>query len=719
MFKKISLLLVVILIPAVMFASGGTITRDSRTYQDIKSLVDDGVITKPLTKESLSRDEAVEYINNGVHNMLAANTQEVSSASDAALMGQIDKLYNLVKAYMTDMMKTQQKLDSILETIGDLKVKKDNIEKRQDKLLNAMGMRINGESSAYMTDLLLYGSKYSTDGAPDQRYRPITQYLDLKFSLRATKELYSEATFRVENVYGGFWGSQDIYGLRRFFIQGEYPVSFIIGDYQAKLTPFTLWAVDDDRPYEAKVFADKREMNKNELYLLDNAWPLSGAKVQTVAELFNNVDVNVTAMGARLGENGKSNYQLYDATSSMFIPDTYAHDQYLIAGRVDSGVGIPDILNFGINYSEITDSKDTGTYANSALDNYVGSIDAAGTLKFSDSFSAKLKAEFANSHYTNNKGFQNYISDNALKAGAEMNLTIPGFGDSKLNASYSAVGLSYTAYAAQTRIYNYNENINYPYLTQNSTWNIKNSPPSYILGGRLYPFTKYNPTINVSYGNASGASTTGLAYQLGNLLSFPIYENNTLPYGDSTPNRDAITIKYSGNYLDGLIQPSVRYIMANEIVSPIAVTPAVKPRNFSVIEAGLKSEFTAGIPFAATIGFKSEDTNNGQTNSIALTSNTVDAGLEATVIKKKLKVYAGYKNISYNGNEYVISGPYYMLTHFDNTINSIGAGFEYNIAKPAVIGMSYTTSAIGYNDAALKILNYNAQELDIKVSISF
>ncbi len=267
MLKKIAILLAVLLVPVFVMSSGDTIGRDNWTYQDLKSLSDAGIITKPLTKDTLTRAEVVEYINDGVRNVLAANKPLASSSSDAELAGQIDKLYNLVKAYMTDMMKTEQKLDSILETIGDLKVKKESIEKRQDRLLNAMGMRINGESSAYMTDLLLYGSNYIAMDSPDKRYRPITQYLDLKFSLNATKELYSEATFRVENVYGGFWGSMDIYGLRRFFIQGQYPISFVFGDFQAKMTPFTLWADDDEKPYEAKVFADKREMNKKELYL--------------------------------------------------------------------------------------------------------------------------------------------------------------------------------------------------------------------------------------------------------------------------------------------------------------------------------------------------------------------------------------------------------------------------------------------------------------------
>jgi hypothetical protein len=719
MLKKISILLAVLLVPVFIFSAGDTISSDHWSYKDIKSLVDSGVITKPLTKETLTRAEVVEYINDGVHNVFAANAMASStSASDTELLAQIDKLYNLVKAYMTDMMRTEQKLDSILETIGDLKVKKEQIEKRQDRLLSAMGMRINGESSAYMTDVLLYGNAFRSIINPQpQRYRPITQYLDLKFSLNATKELYSEATFRLENVYGGFWGSMDSYGLRRFFIEGKYPVSFIFGDYQGKLTPFTLWSVDDERPYEAKIFSDKRDMNKKELYLLDNTWPLSGAKLQTIVEVFDTVDVNVTAMGARLGQAGRTYYEKYNYGTGRFGMSTLLHDQYMMAGRIDSG--IPDMLNIGLNYSEIVDSKDTGTYTAPALDNTVYSGTIEGLIKFGEGMEAKAAGEYAMSNYTYNKGYKNYIPGTALKGEVE----VKGF-DSKINAVYSSVGNSFTAYAAQTRIYPsqfgtldpaYASFYNPDYLTQNSCWNIAAAPPSYTLGGRTNPFTSYVPNINVSYGTGAGSAASGIASATGSLYGYPIYVNNTLPYGDSTPNRQAIKFKYSGNYMDGLIQPSLNYIMANEIYSTVPVTYTVKARNFSVIEGGVKSEFVMAIPFTAMLGYRMEDTNNSQ--SIAFTSTTLDAGLEATLIKKKFKVYAGYKNTAFNGYEYAVTGAIVTLPHYDAVMNAIGIGMEYNVAKPAVIGMSFTTTSMQNN--LNRALNYSAQELDIKVSISF
>jgi hypothetical protein len=743
MLRKIVLFFAVMLIPVIATASGD-IGKDSSTYKDIRSLVDSGVITKPLTQDSLSREEVVEYINDGVHNVLAANRpapQAASQASDAELAGQIGKLYNLVKEYMTDMMKTQQKLDSILETIGDLKVKKEEMEKRQEKLLGLMGMRIDGESNAYMTDLLLYGSKFQYAGATDDRYRPITQYLDLKFSLNATKELYAEATFRVENMYGGFWGSDDIYGLRRFFIQGQYPISFVFGDYQAKLTPFTLWAVDDDRPFESRIFSDKRDMNKNELYLLDDTWPLSGGKIQTIATIADAVDVNITFMGARLGVNGQNDYTVYDPTYNSFVPQLMAHDQFLVAGRIDSSLSLPDNLDIGFNYSEIEDDRDTGDNYNApTVDNPVYSADAAFKLKFGDGMDAKISGEFAKSLYTNNAGINGYISDTAMKAGVEVNAF-----NTKVTASFIDVGNSFTSYAAQTRIFDERSSDQFStflnndlYLTQNNTWNIAGAPPQYIIGTKIYPFTKYNPTINVSYGLNPNSSASGLASVPGNLLFYPQYENNISPYGDATPNRQKISVMLSGDYDFGFVlKPLVSYDMASEIVPYSGIDLLGNPqtiavRNFSVIRVGTKAEY--GM-FAATVGYTMEDTNNNST--VAYSSAIIDAGLEATLIKKKLKVYAGYKHIDFNGTEYAatttniggVTIPVYAmlvdtdskgtiaLPGVDQSVDSMGVGVEYYIAKPAIVGLSFTNTTI--EDNKIKTNSFGAQELDLRVSIKF
>ena len=720
MVKKALVIIAALLMPFIIMAEAGEIGKDHWSYKDIQDLVDSGIITKPLTKDSLTRDEVVTYINNGVENVLAANTG--SKGSDAALMDKINKLYNLVKAYMTDLMRSEKKLDEIIETIGDLKVKKKEIEQKQNKLMKLMGMRINGDSAAYMTDVLLYGNNFA---AASQRYRPITQYIDLKFSLHANKDLYAEATFRLENLFGGFWGSQDIYGLKRFFIQGDYPVSFLVGDYQGKLTPYTLWAVDDERPLEAKVFKDKRDMNKKELYLMDNTWPLTGGKVHTILEIVDKVDVGIQLLLARLGEAGKSNYRTYDPSSGIFMPTSYNHDQYLFAGRINTDGSLHDMLDVGLNYLEIIDAKDTGTFTAPVIHNYVMSADAHAEVDVAEGIKAKIGGEFAMSHYNNSKFTGSYVKDSAYNGGVE----VSAFGIN-VKARYKAAGNSFTAYAAQTRMYD--SRINAEYLTQNSTWNIDGNPPSYIIGGRIYPFTQYNPTINVSYGDGVN-SFTGMASYPENMLGHELCENNVYPYGDSTPNRQGIELVIDGSYdLEdmAIISPYVKFDTATQQVEELAYNTttaqydvAIPKKSYMSIEGGAKVEV---MMVTVGGGIKMTDTNNTAEGGVVdFKSTIIDAGAEVEIMKKKLFAYAGYKSISYAGYEY---GYFYDAglgeyvyginpNKADTTIDSIGVGLEYRIAKPATIGLAFSTTNITDNEDASQ--SFGVQELDVTVKIEF
>ena len=700
MLKKFIVLVVVLLVPFFIF---GTDLIDSNhwTYKDIKSLIDSGVITKELNKDALTRDEVVEYINNGVENVLyAAETPKSKTSSSSDLSSQIDKLYELVKAYMTDMMKTDKKLDDILNTIGDLRVKKAELEKKQDKLLNALGMRINGESSAYMTDFLLFGGPF----VPSERYRPITQYIDLKFSLNASKYIYAEATYRLENLFGGFWGSYDVYGLKRFFMQGNFPISFVLGDYQGKLTPFTLWAVDDENLFEAKIFRDRGDMNKKELYVLDNSWPLTGGKVQTIVELFDTLDLDIQILGARLQEADNSPakpsiIKYYNFGTDLYLTDKYYHDQYMIGGRLASDFTLNKLLgedfnfNLGINYNEITDVKDTGNYSKPVLHNYVGSVDATiSALKGM----VKITGEYAMSYYNPDRTKDTYTPGSAMKAELELNMY-----DTKLKGGFLSNEKNFIAFAAQTRIYH--EDVNYSYLTQNSTWNIQVNPPQYLIGGHTYPFTKYNPQIIVSY----NAGLFGNAGGPGWLMSYPVDENNALPYGDASPNRQGFYGSLTGSYMEEMLNPNVGFKYLYELEGNVL-------RSIMSIEGGLKVNIWQVSLYG---GYKMENTTGDKETQVSFNSSIIDAGAEYYLIPKKLTIHLGMKNTAFNGEEYFLGDGVVGRQKADISVFALGGGIDYKIAKPATIGVAFSNTAI--TDNLTSANNFGAQELDAYVSINF
>lgn len=709
MFKKIVIVLALFVLPLSVFAASEAINSDHWTYKDIKSLIDAGVITKSLDKDTLTRDEVVEYINDGVHNVLAASTTPASGSSSKELAKQIDKLYALVKQYIDDMAKNGKKIDDILNTIGDLRVKKAELEKKQDKLLNSLGMRINGESSAYMTDLLLFGNNY----APSERVRPITQYLDMMFSLHASKVIYAEATFRMLNFFGGYWGSFDVVGLKRFFVQGDLPIAFVFGDYQAKLTPLTIWAVDDEHPFESKLYSDKREMNKKELNLIDNSWPLTGGKAQTIVNIMDAVDLDIQVMGARLQEAQKASKPApllkYNFDTDVYSEATYyTQDQYLLAGRLSSDFILNKILKdiaevkIGVNFVEITDAKDTHKDVSvpKTLDNYVGSGDIDIKTKIA-MLEIRVAGEVALSYYTPNKWYINYKTG----MGVVGDLEVKAF-DTFLKGTFVMNERDFTSFASQTRIFNEADNVNGKlYLTQNNTWNLQNKPPSYEVGGHVYPFTEYNPQIVVSYNGTAG--------MYGNLLAYPVYENNLLPYGLATPDRMGFLGELAGSYLDEMVKPLVRFGMMSEAYGYI--------RDIMTVEGGVELNYWM---FSLTAGYKMETTHMNKSPQSDFTTNIIDVGLEAEPLKKKLVVYAGFKSIAFSGEEVILGDgsivpapvQFPNKQALDASSVSMGCGIEYRIAKPAVIGLSYTATTLTDNEAGT---TDGVQELDARISISF
>jgi hypothetical protein len=705
--KKILLAVAILVLPALLLAAEAGLTKEDRAYMDIKALVDSGASTMPMTKESLTRAEAVAYVENAV--------SVTAQAGFSASKDDLERLYSLVKSFQTDMMDKGYKLGDIEDTLSSIKVREaaleiGRIEEKENNILDTFGFKINGDAATYMTDLLLYGNKYANN---DARYRPITQVLDLKFSVKPDRTLYAEAVFRLEALAGGSWGQDNLYGVRNFLVRGDYgyPLTFTLGDYHAKLTPFTLWAVDDDRPFESKIFSDKRDMNKKELDIRDNSWPLTGGTASTRIKIAGDFAFDATAMAARVAAAGGTytttysgyitaiNYLTY--TADNFV---YPHDRYMAAGRVSSDFTLKDMLNIGGNFIEIKDAEDTGIdHGSPVLDNYVSSVDAE--LKLFGII--RLKGEFAVSNYyvgtaVSTQAWNNsYISDSAIKAVLEAE-----YYNTKFEGTFSVVGNSFTAYAAQSRIYDGYDN--YDYLTQNNTWNVSTVPAGYSLYNLKYPLTRYNPSIIADY-LAVGR----------NLMPYVFYENNAQPYGDSTPNRQGFSGKLSGDYLDGFIAPSFKYTYLTEIVSYLPGSQFTCPREFKVAEAGVKISLG---DLKLTGGYKNEITDNTYTGGGAhLESSVIDAGASYTFFKK-LGINIGLKNDAFKGTEYpyTYSGTswgYQAKANYDTNILSYGASASYELLKNASLGLSFTKTAV--ENKLAESTNYGAQEIDARVNIVF
>ena len=698
--KKIILAVAILTVCAVSQAADAP----PEAFRSIYSLTSAGVIPGTPVETGLTRAEAAKLIASGVKN--------VTEKGFEAATEDINALYKLVKMFTTDLVESGIELGDVEEMLVSLRMisEKERMRKifdKQEELEKSKGLRIKGEASVSMVDLYLSGGKY-----PDPRaYRPMTEYLDLSFYVYQSSNLSAEAVFRLESIFGSYWSAMNIYGVRKISIYGNYPVSFELGAFNAGLTPYTLYAVDDSRPFEAGFFTDKRDAIKRELYLEGSSWPLTGLKLHSDFKFFGEMNFSFTAMAARVASANDTsatslttyiNAPSYTAAGASF---TLPHDRYLAGGRLSTDFSMKDALSFGINFVDITDIKESGLLKISpSMNNLVSSADAY----FKPAEGIKLKGEFAFSNYyvTLTQSAQDWMNKDNMDIAftARVEAEIAGL---KIDASYVSNGKLFTSYAAQSRVYDGYDNA--PYISENNTWNIANQPPSYMLESSVFPLTRYSPSINGSY-NRPGR----------NQMPYVFYENNAMPYGGATPNRQGAVVKISGDYLESALKPmlNVSYLFETESFHP--GSEAAYPKAFLTAEAGAK--FKSG-DLSAGAGYKFEMTENSSIGGgVNLVSSVIDASL-AYDFGSKLTLKSGFRGTIFSGSEApytYLSGSgwvYGDVTDYDASIMRWGIGAHYSIFKYAVVRLSFAQTFVTDNLDSNQ--NYTAQEIDFGAVMKF
>ncbi len=600
--------------------------------------------------------------------------------------------------------------------LDDLKVIIDNqksLEEKIERIINSPGVKINGKFKFSSTDVLFMGpgSYYAlnvTYTPQTTRFRPMIQYLDLDFNSRISKEISLSGIFRFENVLGGSWGYYNVYGARHLYVKGltDY-IDFYIGDYQGKLTFFTLMPVEDRwlKDYESDIFALRRLDNKSELYLIDDTWPLSGISLSKDIDIIEKtLGIGYIIYGAYLGRAGGYNIKVYDPDFETFVPNIFKHNQFMYS--ISPKIKIMDMVNIKGDYLKIFDAKDSGTLSAPAIDNTVmsgqGKIDIAGILS--------VYGEYAMSYYdpgfdpagTTNTSYD-AVTGTAMKVEGALNLDyllsfIPHI---NIKGGFLSVSPDYIAYGAQTRIYDAMRN-NQIVLTQNNTWNpqsVGDTPQGYEIVGGVYPFTKYNNTI-----------VTNL------YLPYNPLEELAFPYGEATQNRQG---PYTNLNIDieKLLKIYGFYSLTSEIkqttYQPNTYTAAVKvkERDFTLMGGGAKVFLFDILEIKG--GLKMEGVENGSSlYPASLNLMTMDAGIKLTIFGS-VDLLGGYKNQTWQGKEVILGS----TAKLDGGITYYATGVKYNFAKDSYLLFNYSLANIIDNKNTSN--NYNVQEIDADLVASF
>ncbi len=622
--------------------------------------------------------------------------------------GDRQEVYRLVQQYQAELLKMGAKLDDLENRLVTLGQEKDDWSAKLDRLFRATGLSINGVAETESDDLLVLDTP---NGA--RRFWPTVGYMDLSFTARPNNALYAQMVYRMEVLFGGYWGSLNVAGVRHFIMTANLPVSFSLGDVNYRNTPLTFWADQDSYPFENEILARKRREGMDQLYLGDHTWPLTGGTVSTTLLLFDRADLALTAMGARTAIAGSTN-------SGETFAVTYPYDQYYAGGHAVLSPDGSDFIKLGASYFELfepVDSTSTVPLYPPQKNNVAGvdlEVNPAGNLS--------LMAEAAHSNYTPDYGGPlNWTQGNAdeghlaWKFGSKAD-------PQKLCLSSLYVEQGFINYAAQTRVEDSYQGGGRMPLTSNVLYN----PTTGGYGGpfgtgttaiSLNPefFTQYNNVILATNQHAT-INTASLSQPGGVYLTYDPAVNNSLPYGDATPNRAGGALDYQGSFGGGFLKPRIFGSHYQEVVNAWYAAPETGTRTYNRGGAGFKLDLKSlGWPVKLEAGLTVEDTRSN--SFVAYTSTQVDYGLEYD-LTDSFRVLGGFQHRDWNGSDFFYLGQgSYQWYYQDAMMDVPCAGFEWKFSKSTDLYANYV-----YHDL-IDVYHENThtyyQEYDAAVRMEF
>lgn len=726
------------------------------SYQVLKNLAGRGALSRPFPQDgsSLSRAEMALLVEDAARNVLGANAVQMAdlpalpplpgettapalpATAFSATTADKDAVYKLVQQYQDDLMKLGAKLTSVEDQLAALKQRDEDLNSKIDHLLKMTGLKINGEAVVQSID---FGSSNKSQGM--ESVWPTVGYFDMNINARPRPDMYAELVFRMETIFGAYWGSANFAGVRRFKFRADTPVGLTVGMLDYKNTPLTVWAVQDEFPYENPVYARMRKEGMDDLYLGDNQWPIYGALADTTLLWGDSVDQYIQVMGSKLATNGQSNSNLPFAT-------TMPYDQYLIGGR--TAFTLPTVVpgdtkhhamnaTLGFNYFEVRDVADSQIDGPSIRNqgvqmNNVFSSDLK--LGFMDD-GLIIKGEYAVANYNPDLESQ----DNPWAHGtAETLHCILNEGGTKIDAYGVSVDPNFINYAAQTRTQdNFDDAQNfgglYAPITANNYYNVSDS--KYELLGQYNWLTRYNNVIYANYTGQPVGKVVGL------YVPYDPFTNNSTPYGEATPNRQGGGIKYNGSYAGGLIQPSLAgsYLSETEADWWTGSSSSLIERTFTRGQGGLKLDFNglnvSWLPLTMWGGITCEQTEDGEPANSALhytdlVSSTIDFGLDYG-LTKKVHVLGGYQHQQWDGNDFINTGAFtgnrYQWYYSAYLVDSYCGGVSWDLSKATNIYLAYSQHNIWQgeiegapvNGAPATLVNSPGmtQEIDATVRMKF
>ena len=609
-----------------------------------------------------------------------------------------------------ELIKLQAQVKDLLAQAQGIKENQDRVVGQLDRLLNATGVRFSGQAVVDSVNFLRLNPL-----ADAQRTWPTVGYFDFHITAHPRADLQADVVYRMEKIFGGFWGALDVAGVKYFNITGQTPIGFELGMVNYKHTPLTFWVPIDRYEFEPEIQARKRREGMDELYIKDNSFPLQGVKLDASVLLFSALDLDLEAVGFRTAIAGNKN-------SGLSFAVTYPYDQYLIGSTARLSLEGNKAASIGTSYFELVESPDTAQVA-SLYGQQRGDVAGADLkLELGGGF-FKLSGEGVQSNYTPMYG-------NSVTTSGGVLWTTGNAGDVLIDVgtpqnSLSLHGLyveeTFINYAAQTRAQDTQREASGEYATANNLYNPKTGDYSLSTVNNLF-FNRYNNVVvATNQGPSGGLVTNKFGMQPAALLLTYGVLQQSLPYGLATPNRSGGGVEYKGSWMNGFLQPRATMGSYQEIYTAWNVPQATGPRKYLRGGGGLKVDFapTFGLPLDLQAGVIVEDTRSD--SFVAFTSTRIGYDLHWQ-LTKEFHLLLGFQHADFNGADFRDTGSLVGATwNYQNwlTDDYLG-GFSWQLSKSTEVNLTYSfLDAINADNLYAPGPNFQDQEYECRVRMRF
>lgn len=435
--------------------------------------------------------------------------------------------------------------------------------------------------------------------------------IDLGFKINPNASTEILGMVRIQNAFGGFWGSGVTFDVRQLYVKGvvKNALRYQIGNIDYKLTPYTFFNHNADLLVQSSsVLKIKEEVLNYESFYKNNTWRQQGAAIDFGLQFPKAVDeIKVNAFITRLNPSNFENIleRLYGGGNVLFMQSKY--------------------LTLGLNHVSIFDLKNTALNENAYRNN-------VSTVSYKVKVETKkhiygLSGESGISSSTSSLDTTNGLSDYFINAQVNYQHKKSGL---KVHLGYLDNGADFRSFGAQSKRVDFNQlNTFYERYTNDQV---------------IRPLSNYDlyndPTLY------SNSLTTGI-------MAYNPAVNNVLPYGIATFNRRGLFSGLAFSNKKESIKLDTKYYLLREIRGQ----GTTQLRSFHSVNTTLELNFSNMFKWRKEqkliIGHAFQQTKRTSElafEELALNSTTLNLGLEMKLIDD-LYVLANSYYFKSKGNE--------------------------------------------------------------------